>query len=117
VYLGPLLDRPRLPAQIERTVDQPHRTIGLRKVAQHASGQRIELLREQPYVIAAREQTVEQPPGFLIAALPLTGPPLANTLTTRIGKAPQHLPGALPIPGQCVSIVASVLQARRRRDG
>ena len=44
-------------------------TVGLRKIAQHAAGQRIELFGEQTDVIAAREQTVEQLAGFRIAAL------------------------------------------------
>jgi hypothetical protein len=48
-----------LPAQIERAVDKTNVTIGLRKIAQHAAGQRIELFRQQSYVIAAREQTGE----------------------------------------------------------
>jgi hypothetical protein len=44
-------------------------TIGLRKVAQHAPCQRIELLGEQTYVIAACDQALEQAPGFLIPTL------------------------------------------------
>ena len=50
---GSLLRRPGLPAQIERAVDQSDMTIGLRKIAQHAAGQRIELFGKQSHVIAA----------------------------------------------------------------
>ena len=53
---GALLRAP-LPTQIERAVDKTNVTIGLRKIAQHAARQRIELFRQQSYVIAAREQT------------------------------------------------------------
>ena len=56
---GAFLCRARLPAQIERAVDQTDVTVGLRKIAQHAAGQRIELFGEQTHVIAAREQTIE----------------------------------------------------------
>ena len=41
---GPLLRRPGLAAQIERAIDQTDMTVGLRKIAQHAAGQRVELL-------------------------------------------------------------------------
>ena len=54
-----LLRRARLPTQIKRTVDQTDVTIGLRKIAQHAAGQRIKLFGKQTHIIAAREQTVE----------------------------------------------------------
>lgn len=50
----------RLSARIQRAVDQAHMTIGLRKIAQHAAGLRIKLLGEQPYIVAACEQTVKQ---------------------------------------------------------
>jgi hypothetical protein len=43
--------------------------VGLRKVAQHAAGYRIQLFGEQADVIAAREQTIEQTPRFRITAL------------------------------------------------
>jgi hypothetical protein len=43
--------------------------VSLRKVAEHAAGQRIDLLREKADVVAAREQAVEEPPGFGVAAL------------------------------------------------
>src|SRR5690349_6951552 len=43
--------------------------IGLRKVAEHAPGQWIELLGEQADVIAARQQPLEEPPRFGVAAL------------------------------------------------
>src|SRR4029077_15529007 len=43
----------KLSAQFIRT----HVTIGLRKIAQHAADQRIELFREQAHIIAALEQT------------------------------------------------------------
>ena len=66
---GALTRRARLPVQIKRAVDQTDVTIGLRKIAQHPAGQRIKLFGEQSHVIAAREQTVEQLPGFRIAAL------------------------------------------------
>src|SRR5262249_26280812 len=56
---GALFHRAVLPALTERGVDQTDVTIGLRKVAQHAAGQRIEFFREQAHVIAAREQTLE----------------------------------------------------------
>ena len=64
-----LLRRARLLAQVERAVDQTDVTVGLRKIAQHAASQWIELFGEQTDIIAAREQTVEQPPSFRIAAL------------------------------------------------
>ena len=60
--------RALLPTQTERAVDQTDVTIGLRKITQHAAGQRIELFREQAHIIAAREQTLEQFPRFRIAA-------------------------------------------------
>ena len=44
-------------------------TIGLRKIAEHASGQRIELFSEQTHVIAAREQPIEELLGFGVSAL------------------------------------------------
>lgn len=53
LQFGPLFRRPGLPAQIERAVDQTDMTIGLRKIAKHAAGQRIELLSKQSHVIAA----------------------------------------------------------------
>src|SRR6202035_3742316 len=58
-----------LAAQIKRAVDQANVAVGLRKVAQHAASRGIELLSEQADVIAAREQTIEQPPCFRVAAL------------------------------------------------
>jgi hypothetical protein len=57
--LRALLRRVRLSGQIKRADDQTDVTIGLRKIAQHAAGQRIKLFREQTHIIAAREQTVE----------------------------------------------------------
>ena len=53
LHFRPLLSRPGLSAQIERAVDQTNMTVGLRKIAQHATGQRIELFSEQSHVIAA----------------------------------------------------------------
>jgi hypothetical protein len=67
--VGSLFRRPLSQAQIKRTVDQPDMAIGLGKVTQHAPGLRIELLGEQTDVVAAGEQTVEQPARLLIAAL------------------------------------------------
>jgi predicted RNase H-like nuclease (RuvC/YqgF family) len=52
--------RARMPAQVERAVDQTDVTVGLRKIAQHAAGQRIELFGEQTDIIAAREQKVSR---------------------------------------------------------
>jgi len=46
-------------AQVERAVDQPDVTVGLRKIAQHPAGQRIKLFGEQTDIIAAGEQTIE----------------------------------------------------------
>ena len=56
---GALLRRARLLGQIKRADDQTDVTIGLRKIAQHAAGQRIKLFGKQTHIIAAREQTVE----------------------------------------------------------
>src|SRR5262252_3257586 len=67
--LGALLRRARLPGQIKRAIDQADVTIGLRKIAQHAAGQRIELFCEQAHVVAASEQTGEQFARLGIAAL------------------------------------------------
>lgn len=44
-------------------------TVGLWKIAQHSAVDGIEFLGQQTNVIAAREQTIEQPPGFLITTL------------------------------------------------
>jgi hypothetical protein len=44
-------------------------TLGLRKITQHATGQRIKLLSEQADIIAAQEQAGEQLARFRIAAL------------------------------------------------
>ena len=46
--LGALLRRARLPGQIKRADDQTDVTIGLRKIAQHAAGQRIKLFGGKP---------------------------------------------------------------------
>jgi molybdate-binding protein len=48
-----------LPAQVKRAVDQADMTVSLRKIAQHAATQWIELFGEQTYVIATRQQTVK----------------------------------------------------------
>jgi len=60
---GALFRRALLPTQIERAVDQTGVTIGLRKITQHATGQWIELFREQAHVIAARGV---QPPWVVV---------------------------------------------------
>ena len=44
-------------------------TVSLRKIAQHAPIERIEFLGQQANVIAAREQTIEQPLRVLITTL------------------------------------------------
>src|SRR5262249_9583587 len=66
---GALLDRTHFAAQTERRVDQTHVAIGLRKIAQHPTGERVDLLGQQTHVVAAREQTVEQLASFGVAAL------------------------------------------------
>ncbi len=45
---GALFRRTLLPTQIERAVDQTDVTIGLRKIAQHATGQWIESSASRP---------------------------------------------------------------------
>src|SRR5262249_15570964 len=67
--LGAFFHRAFLPTQTERRVDQTDVTIGLRKIAQHAPGQRIKFLGEQTHVIAAQEQAGEQLARFRTAAL------------------------------------------------
>src|SRR5260370_23070586 len=67
--LGALLDRAHFPAQTERGVDQTDVAEGLRKIAQHAARERIELLGQQANVVAARKQSVEQLAGFGVAPL------------------------------------------------
>ena len=44
-------------------------TISLREIAQHAAAQRIDLLRQQADVIAARQQPIEQLAGVLVPTL------------------------------------------------
>src|SRR5262249_28356761 len=66
---GALFHRALLSAQTQRTVDQTHVTIGLRKITQHPARQRTELFREQSHIIAAREQPREQLARICVAAL------------------------------------------------
>jgi len=43
--------------------------VGLRKIAEHATGPGIEFFREQAHVVAAREQTGEKLARFAIAIM------------------------------------------------
>jgi hypothetical protein len=54
-FLGPIC----LPTQVKRAVDQVDMIVSLRKIAQHAPEERIDLFGEQTHVAAAREQTVK----------------------------------------------------------
>src|SRR3974377_1279143 len=44
-------------------------TISLRQITQHTTGQWIKLFGEQPHIVAAQKQALEQLPSLLIAAL------------------------------------------------
>jgi hypothetical protein len=63
----------------------------LRKIAQHAASQRIDLLGEQTHVIASREQTLEKLSGIRIAALQARQ--FAATFTPKIST-----PGSIRLP-------------------
>src|SRR5215831_6587332 len=67
--LGAILDRAHLPTQTQCGVDQTDVTIGLREITQHATGERINLLAQQPHIITARQQPVEQLLRFRVTPL------------------------------------------------
>lgn len=69
VWFGTFVQRPRVPTQIRRAIDQANVAVGLRKIAQHAAGDRIDLLGQQADIVAAREQAIEQGLGFPAPAL------------------------------------------------
>ena len=58
-----------LPAQIQCAVDQADVTVGLREISEHPSQHRVVFFGEQADVVAARQQALEYPPGFGVAAL------------------------------------------------
>jgi|SRR6516164_4142594 len=98
--LSALFHWPLLPAQIKRAVDDAYVTIRLRKISQHASGLRIELLGQETDVVAAREQAFEQVAGLRIA-------PLQNVIGHQPKAARQKRAFALRQPvGGIVGLVA-----------
>jgi hypothetical protein len=76
--------------EVERCVDEPDMAERLRKVAQHSARVRVVFLREQPDIVAERQEALEKSVGFIMAFLqriivgqPEAAPPLRPGATRR----------------------------------